>query len=468
MGTYIPYKNWCQVPCPQQVTARNQPDSGPNFGLEVLSLSNNRLVSLPGDIMAGGTPALRILALAENQFSSLPSNAFSAATELDSLDISGNSLSSLRSDALSALIGLEKLDLSGNSLSQLPQDIFSRLSDLRALDLSRNALTTLPPQVFVGLTSLERLSLDRNPGSPFHIPLFLQRTDTSDVLAPGPATVEVSAPDGAPFSMELPLSIEGGSLSSDTARLSVGLRSSTTAEVTQDPQAAAGTRVSVARSPLVPDAVAGISLDIIGTLTLFASSVPTITLETSKTDAPEGGRATLRVRVDPPSMSPIRVGYRLGVDNNPESSDADASDYVGDVARTVDVERQATTASIDIVIVDDDDIESPREVFAVTLDAPDSDADYQIGPNRTAIVSIKEGVCDRTSQVQIGLLARLQLTDCTVPTPVDLARVNSLDLCFPKVANTCFRSEDNAPIVSLQSRDFADMPRLRRLDLGGN
>ena len=35
MGTYIPYENWCQVPCPQQVTARNQPDSGPNFGLAV-------------------------------------------------------------------------------------------------------------------------------------------------------------------------------------------------------------------------------------------------------------------------------------------------------------------------------------------------------------------------------------------------------------------------------------------------
>ena len=34
MGTYTPYKNWCQVPCPQQVTARNQPDSGPNFGLD--------------------------------------------------------------------------------------------------------------------------------------------------------------------------------------------------------------------------------------------------------------------------------------------------------------------------------------------------------------------------------------------------------------------------------------------------
>ncbi len=28
-----------QVPCPQQITARNQPDSGPNFGLDELTLA---------------------------------------------------------------------------------------------------------------------------------------------------------------------------------------------------------------------------------------------------------------------------------------------------------------------------------------------------------------------------------------------------------------------------------------------
>ena len=129
--------------------------------------------------------------------------------------------------------GQQDLQLGANALSSLPEGVFSDLSDLQTLLLYVNELHTLPEGIFAGLSSLQSLWLDHNPGAPFPLMLTLKRTDTPDVFAPGPATVRVSLPEGAPFKMRVRLSVTGGSLSHSEATIEAGSTRSTPISVTQ-------------------------------------------------------------------------------------------------------------------------------------------------------------------------------------------------------------------------------------------
>ena len=96
------------------------------------------------------------------------------------------------------------------------------------------------------------------------------------------------------------------------------------------------------------------------------------------------------------AQSAISVRYTLGTDGDPGTSDADGSDYTDGGGGAVEIAAGASGAVIEITINDDEEIESAREVFALTLDTPRGDAGYALGVVATAAVTIEEGVCDRS------------------------------------------------------------------------
>jgi Leucine-rich repeat (LRR) protein/GTPase SAR1 family protein len=109
-------------------------DIGKMLSLKTLSLSNNKLTSLPDDI--------------------------SRIRGLRQLVVSGNQLKVL-TPAISECELLERLDLKSNQLRFLPASL-SRLRNLKVLDASENLLTTLEPSV-CDMHDLEKLTVNDNP-----------------------------------------------------------------------------------------------------------------------------------------------------------------------------------------------------------------------------------------------------------------------------------------------------------------
>ena len=192
-----------------------------------------------------------------------------------------------------------------------------------------------------------------------------------------------------------------------------------------------------------------------------------VTLDSGAGSAPEGGVVTLRLTVDPVPESAISVRYALGTDDDPVTSDADGSDYTDGGGGAVEIAAGASGAAIEISINDDDEIESVREVFTVTLDTPGSDAGYGLGVLASAVVTIEEGVCDRTRQVGDEIVQQAGVGDCAQVEDRHLALIHGLDLCFPKEEWLgCERGDEL--ITDLREGDFLGLSGLEWLHLAGN
>ena len=167
--------------------------------------------------------------------------------------------------------------------------------------------------------------------------------------------------------------------------------------------------------------------------------------------AAEGDTATLTVAISRPRDAATALEYVVGPDDDPTTADADADDHDG-MAGTVVIAAGATQATIAIAVRDDDDIEPPREIFAVTLKRSAEQArDFGLGVAAVR-VRIDEGVCDRTRQVRDALRRSLP---CARVSESDLAGIRTLDL-------------SNAGLVALQPADFSGLDNLRALDMSGN
>ena len=102
------------------------------------------------------------------------------------------------------------------------------------------------PKVLSGLGRLKELHLAYNSGSPFALTVEVTRTDSGDATSRGPATLEFSVAEGAPFAMAIPLSVRGGTLSSPSASFAAGATVGTEATLIPDGSGA----VSVAIGPV--------------------------------------------------------------------------------------------------------------------------------------------------------------------------------------------------------------------------
>lgn len=175
-----------------------------------------------------------------------------------------------------------------------------------------------------------------------------------------------------------------------------------------------------------------------------------VALTVADVTAPEGGEATLSLRLTRPRERDTVVPFGIAADMDVSTADADANDHDG-TAGVVTIPAGEMAAELTIRIVDDDDIEPARETFLVTFTEPAAGAGYTLAQDSVA-VTIAEGVCDRTPAVRDRLRRRAL---CSAPTSRDLAAMRALSL----------RELD---IAVLSPDDLLGLEGLELLDLSSN
>ena len=246
--------------------------------LKELYLYNNEFSELPAGVFSGLT-ALERLRLYSNEFSELPAGVFSDLTALEVLYLHNNEFSELPDGVFSGLTALKVLALSDNQFSSLSDDVFSDLRKLGKLYLHNNEFSELPDGVFSGLTALETLWLREKPEEddaeddaedplqdkedeedeedeeedPLPLTVTLERVGSDQVRA------KVLA--GAPFAVEIPVTVANGELDGGATALSVAAGSVEgtavtvirTAGTTAAMSAAVTADIDLTTQPTLPD-----------------------------------------------------------------------------------------------------------------------------------------------------------------------------------------------------------------------
>ncbi|XP_034253236.1 toll-like receptor 6, partial [Thrips palmi] len=132
--------------------------------LQVLDLSNNKIVALPGDMFRECADVVKEIYLQNNSISVLAPGLFGGLEQLLALDLSRNHLSSawINSGTFSGLIRLVLLNLSHNRISKLEPTLFKDLYTLQILNLEHNQLHTIPAETFAPMNNLHTLILSYN------------------------------------------------------------------------------------------------------------------------------------------------------------------------------------------------------------------------------------------------------------------------------------------------------------------
>lgn len=137
----------------------NFPENSLNSLIE-LRLDKNFFDRIPETILEGKIASnLKILTISRNRLVSIPSG-ISALVNLSVLNLSGNTIISFPDSIQFNLPNLNELYLSHNGLNQLTNDIV-QLKSLKRLALDHNRLVTLPNELYE-LTKLEYLNLSHN------------------------------------------------------------------------------------------------------------------------------------------------------------------------------------------------------------------------------------------------------------------------------------------------------------------
>ena len=216
-----------------------------------------------------GLSSLTELNLYDNNIEILRTGVFEGLSSVTVLYLRRNPLKTIKAGAFNGLANLKELNLSavrssrgsligGGQLTTVEGGAFKGMPNLEKLNLYDNKISALPTGVFEGLHSLTWLGLESNPGSPFTLVLELVRTDTTDHVAPGPATVVLQLAQGAPLEVTLDLSVEGGTLSATTATIERGKIQSDPFTLTQSGRAPA--IVNMGAAPRVPRVYYGIRM----------------------------------------------------------------------------------------------------------------------------------------------------------------------------------------------------------------
>ncbi len=225
------------------ITSLREKDFAGLVNLQDLTLSRNQLTGLPPNLFSELTN-LATLRLDNNQIAALPSGVFENLYSLKLLTLEQNQISSLPEDVFAPLVALGDMNLSRNQIRALPAGLFAHATQLEILNLMSNQITELPAGIFLGLVRMKRIWLHGNPAGLIELPLTMRRTDSENLLAPGPATIDIHLAQGFPLTMEVPLSISGGTLSAHSLVLGAGQESSTEVTVTRDASGQGGVRIA--------------------------------------------------------------------------------------------------------------------------------------------------------------------------------------------------------------------------------
>ena len=194
-------------------------------GITSLDLSNAEIASLQSGDFAGLT-ALEFLWLYSNQLEALPDDLFAGLTALERLNLGDNQLSSLPNGVFTGLTALEELSVYDNELTSLDVKIFSGLTALARLYLSGNQLGEMPAGLLSGLNSLAELNVSGNPVDPLPFAISLEKV--------GESSFKAVAPIGAPFALDLPVSVSSAGViagGADTVTIPTGAVESTPLEI---------------------------------------------------------------------------------------------------------------------------------------------------------------------------------------------------------------------------------------------
>ena len=405
--------------------------------LNTLNLSGNDLGLLPADVFSG-LSALTTLHLSDNALRLLPGTVFSGLTSLTSLTLHNNALSSLPDGVFSGLTALTiTLTLNDNTLGSLPDGVFSDLTALTQLSLHNNALSSLPDGVFSGLTALRSLDLSGNPTDPLPLTVTMEKVGTDQVRA------EVLA--GAPFAVDIPVTMVGGTLAGDATALGVAAGSVEGTAVIVTRTAASSTAVTVdvdlTTQPTLPSNHRGYEFAK-STSGLPATILPaegTPDAPTNFTVAPGDGQVVLSWDAPASDSGVTRHEYHYKTSGGyPATWTQIANSGVG----------AANEAAFTVPMLTNE-VAHTFELRAVT--ASGNSAEATAGP-----VTPTPGICDRTQQVQDEILKELSsVSDCAAVTVADLATVMSLGL------------EDKS-ITSLKAGDFAGLTAVGSIFLAVN
>ena len=451
--------------------------------LTTLDLSGNDFTSLTSNVFsdAGLGSTLTILSLESNsQLESVEAGAFSGLSGLLALSFWSNvNLQTLESGTFSGLVSLRELNMESVGKDSedevvLAPDLFSGLGALERLYLEDANLAPLPAGIFEGLTNLKHLTL------PDDVPLSFrfERVDGSDDQ--NSAQLRLISVQGAPGELTVDLTSSNADLSTNQVTISAGGVESmpfNAARINQNEQAVVMiSDASVGPEPdceglllnqvlcelALPNERYQVSFDTTAEFILGAvspeDSVASFRSDSLMLTTTEGAEVMAVVSLSQELSGDATIAYRI------EGHEADGVDPAEDTdyspsSGMVTVEAGETTAAIVIAIINDDEIEPTREAFRVVLEAPPAGAPYTLGsPDQTtAIVVINEGVCDRTSQVQDGIVEAIDgVTDCADVTDAHLSGITGvLDL-----------SDDN--IAALRAGDFSGLGSLQQLYLGMN
>ena len=231
--------------------------------LKELHLRSNSIADLSP--LAGLTSLTRLYLSFNNASDLTPLAGLSNLTELE---LGVNGISDLA--PLAGLTNLTRLEMEANEITELTP--LAGLSNLATLKLRANSISELPAGLFAGFADLETLELARNPGAPFAFTLELERTDTANRLAPGPAGVAVRLAEGAPFEMTVSLSVHNGSASVASLTIGAGDTASTPAQVTAPGGSSTATHVVLDHPTRSPGGFTGVVVRTGSPLVLFADS----------------------------------------------------------------------------------------------------------------------------------------------------------------------------------------------------
>lgn len=409
--------------------------------LRELDLDSNHLGELPEGLFTGLSSLERLL-LGGNRISQVPPRVFVGLTMLQHLNLSANAIEELTDGSLAGLTGLERLLLADNRFTTLPSGIFSELTSLRHVDLRINFLKSIPDGIFAGLTQLDSVNLARNSIDPLPLQVSLEREGETGFKAVIPAA--------APFSMDLPIVVSGGTIvdAASTVVVPAGAMESGMLRVSRESDSAEPVSVNLGALPKLPNDHLGYVLAKDDTLPLriLASSLPK--------DA-----KLIRISLDQGELDPVfstEVKHykalldhdvsRLTIRQTPSNGNATVTFL--DAGDEVLTDASATSDGHQV------DLSVGRNVIRVKVTSEDG-----THSETYKLVVTRDGAADgciRSAAVQLAILAAIPGTDeCGELTMEELATITKLDL-------------SSQGISSLGERDLAGLVSLEELNLRNN
>ena len=426
--------------------------------LKILNLSDNDLDSLPGTVFSGLT-ALGTLELSKNDLSSLPVGLFSGLTALEQLHLNDNDLTSLDAGLFSGLAALEELELQDNDLGSLPGTVFSGLTALESLSLNDNDLNSLDAGVFSGLSNLQTLGLRNNNLSSLPDGLFsglrgltaLRLNGNAVDPLPLTVTVEKFGTDrarakvlaGAPAPLSFNVTVVNGSLPTGVTKLAVAAGSvdGTAERVTRTSgtMAAVTVDIDLSTQPTLPTDHSGYEF-VKATTGLPATILPDTRGPQNFAAAPGDGQAVLSWTAPASGSGVTKHQYRQKEGSG--SYPATWTDIPNSAEGGANEDGYTVTGLTNETVYT---FELKRFVGTTESATAESNA-----------VTPTPGICDRTQEVQDGILAKLaDVSECEAVTVANLAGIGGLSI-------------ENKGITSLKAGDFAGLTAVETLDAFGN